>query len=101
MAPDVEPVLADRVRRHVLAPREKEPDQLRGVEVLSTRAHVPDRRLEPVDAGVARKFLPRLLVDALDALAPERELPVRDLDLVERDAHRTRRTDPGPAQPPP
>src|SRR5438034_817732 len=98
MAPDVEPVLADRVRRHVLAPREKEPDQLRGVEVLSTREHVHDRRLEHVDAGVDRKFLPRLLVDALDALAPERELPVRDLDLVERDAHRHRRTHPGPVE---
>src|SRR5882672_1414635 len=87
-AAHVEPVLADHVRGDRVVALEARTDQIGGVEVLPGWDQVDERGIEQIDPGINRELFSRLLLHPADARALQRELPVRDVHLVERDAHR-------------
>ena len=81
-------------RSHVRRDRppgiEQHANQVGGVEVLPVGNQLNHRRIEQIDPGVHRELLPRLLFYPRDLGAVERELAVRDVDLVDGDSHRHR-----------
>ena len=88
MPSDVQPVLADQVGGDRPARGEQHPDEVRRVEVAVARDEADHVRREHVDPRVDRELLARLLLHRQHAAVVQRELAVRQVDLVQRHAHR-------------